>query len=48
MVLVELAGPGINMALAIAAALLFHLIAYLPSEAAQSIPQNLHAPHSSM
>jgi hypothetical protein len=42
MVLVQLAEPGINMARAIAAALLFHLVAYLPSEAAQSVPQNLH------
>jgi Zn-dependent protease len=41
MVLVALAGPGINMALAIAAALLFHLVAYLPSEVAQWVAQNL-------
>ena len=41
MVLVALAGPGINMVLAIAAALLFHLVAYLPSEAAQWVAQNL-------
>jgi len=41
MVLVALAGPGINMALAIAAALLFHLVTYLPSEAAQWVGQNL-------
>jgi Zn-dependent protease len=41
MVLVALAGPGINMALAIAAALLFHLVAYLPSEAARWVAQNL-------
>ncbi len=41
MVLVALAGPGINIALAIAAALLFHLVAYLPSEAAPWVAQNL-------
>jgi Zn-dependent protease len=41
MVLVALAGPGINIALAIAAALLFHLVAYLPSETAPWVAQNL-------
>ena len=41
MVLVALAGPSINIALAIAAALLFHLVAYLPSEAAPWVAQNL-------
>ena len=41
MVLVALAGQGINIALAIAAALLFHLVAYLPSEAAPWVAQNL-------
>lgn len=41
MVLVALAGPGINIALAIVAALLFHLVAYLPSEAAQWAAHNL-------
>jgi Zn-dependent protease len=41
MVLVALAGPGINIALAIAAALLFHLVAYLSSEAAPWVAQNL-------
>jgi Zn-dependent protease len=41
MVLVALAGPGINIALAIAAALLFHLVAYLPSRAAPWVAQNL-------
>ncbi len=41
MVLVALAGPGINIALAIAAALLFHLVVYLPSEAAPWVAQNL-------
>jgi Zn-dependent protease len=41
MVLIALAGPGINIALAIAAALLFHLVAYLPSRAAPWVAQNL-------
>jgi Zn-dependent protease len=41
MVLVALAGPGINIALAIAAALLFHLAAYLPPDAASWTGQNL-------
>ena len=41
MVLVALAGPGINIAIAIAAAVLFHLVAYLPSEAAPWVVQNL-------
>ncbi len=41
MVLVALAGPGINIALAIAAALLFHLVTYLPSEAVPWVAQNL-------
>ena len=41
MVLVALAGPGINFALAIAAALLFHLVTYLPSEVAPWVAQNL-------
>jgi Zn-dependent protease len=41
MVLVALAGPGINIALAIAAALLFHLVAYLPSEGAPWVARNL-------
>ena len=41
MVLVALAGPGINIALAIVAALFFHLVAYLPSEAAQWVAHNL-------
>ena len=38
--LVALAGPGINIALAIAAALLFHVVAYLPSKAAPWVAQN--------
>ena len=41
MVLVALAGPGINIALATVAALLFHLVAYLPAEAATWVAQNL-------
>jgi Zn-dependent protease len=41
MVLVAIAGPGINIALAIAAALLFHLVAHLPPDAAQWVAQNL-------
>jgi Zn-dependent protease len=40
MILVALAGPAINIALAIAAALLFHVVAYLPSEAAPWVAQN--------
>jgi len=41
MVLVALAGPGTNIALAIVAALLFHIVSYLPSGAAPWIAQNL-------
>jgi len=41
MVLVALAGPGINIALAIVAALLFHIVSYLPSGAAPWVAQNL-------
>jgi Zn-dependent protease len=41
MVLVALAGPGINIALATVAALLFHLVAYLPEEAARWVALNL-------
>jgi Zn-dependent protease len=41
MVLVALAGPGINIALATAAALLLHLVAYLPPEAARWAQLNL-------
>ena len=41
MVLVALAGPGINIALATVAALLFHLVAYLPAEVATWVAQNL-------
>jgi len=40
MILVALAGPAVNIALAIAAALLFHVVAYLPSEAAPWVAQN--------
>jgi Zn-dependent protease len=41
MVLVALAGPGINIALAVLAALLFHIVVYLPSEAAPWVARNL-------
>ena len=41
MVLVALAGPGTNIALAIVAALLFHSVSYLPSGAAPWVAQNL-------
>ena len=36
MVLVAAAGPGINIALAVAAALLFHFVGYLPDAAARA------------
>lgn len=41
MVLVAAAGPAMNIALAIAAALSFHLVVYLPGTIAQWIVQNL-------
>jgi Zn-dependent protease len=41
MVWVALAGPAINIALAIAAALLFHVLPYLPASSAQWVAQNL-------
>jgi Zn-dependent protease len=41
MVLVAAAGPTINIALAILAALLFHIVTYLPSGAATWVAQNL-------
>ena len=41
MVLVAAAGPAMNIALAIAAALSFHLVGYLPSTAAQWTALNL-------
>ena len=41
MVLVAAAGPAINIALAILAALAFHLVDYLPATAAQWAAQNL-------
>jgi len=41
MVLVAAAGPAINIALAIVAALAFHFIIYLPLTAAQWIAQNM-------
>ena len=41
MVLVALAGPATNVALALAAALAFHTLDYLPANAAQWLGQNL-------
>src|SRR5262249_53370880 len=41
MVLVAAAGPAINIALAILAALAFHLVDYLPATAAQWVAENL-------
>ena len=41
MVLVAAAGPAINIALAILAALAFHLVDYLPATAAQWAAENL-------
>ncbi len=41
MVFVAAAGPGINIALAVAAALLFHLVGYLPGTSAQWAAENL-------
>jgi Zn-dependent protease len=41
MVLVAAAGPGINIVLAVAAALLFHFVSYLPETAAQWAAANL-------
>jgi Zn-dependent protease len=41
MVLVAAAGPGINIMLAVIAALLFHLVGYLPDTAAQWVAENL-------
>ncbi|MGO9547222.1 MAG: site-2 protease family protein [Rhodomicrobium sp.] len=41
MVWVALAGPGANIALAIAAALLFHVVPYLPANAVQWVAKNL-------
>jgi Zn-dependent protease len=41
MVLVAAAGPGINIAIAVVAALLFHLVAYLPDFAGQWAAENL-------
>jgi Zn-dependent protease len=41
MVLVAAAGPAINIALAVFAALAFHVIDYLPMPAAQWIAENL-------
>jgi Zn-dependent protease len=41
MILVAAAGPGINIALAILAALAFHLVGYLPDSSAEWVAQNL-------
>ncbi len=41
MVWVALAGPGMNIGLALAAALLFHLVFYLPGNVAPWVAQNL-------
>ena len=41
MVLVAAAGPGINIVLAVIAALSFHLVGYLPDTAAQWVAENL-------
>jgi Zn-dependent protease len=41
MVLVAAAGPGINIILAVIAALLFHIVGYLPDIAAQWVAENL-------
>jgi Zn-dependent protease len=41
MVLVAAAGPGINIAIAVVAALLFHLVGYLPDVAGQWAAENL-------
>ena len=41
MVWVALAGPGINIALALVAALAFHVLNYLPADAAQWVADNL-------
>jgi Zn-dependent protease len=40
-VLVAAAGPGINIAIAVVAALLFHLVGYLPDAAGQWAAENL-------
>jgi Zn-dependent protease len=41
MVWVALAGPGTNIALALVAALAFHVLNYLPADAAQWVADNL-------
>src|SRR2546428_6153805 len=41
MVLVAAAGPAMNIMLAVIAALLFHLVGYLPDTAAQWVAENL-------
>jgi Zn-dependent protease len=40
-ILVAAAGPGVNLLLAIIAALAFHLVGYLPANAAQWVVENL-------
>jgi Zn-dependent protease len=41
MVLVAAAGPAINIVLAVVAAMLFHIVGYLPDTAAQWVAENL-------
>jgi Zn-dependent protease len=41
MVLVALAGPATNIALAVVAALAFHILAFVPADAAQWLADNL-------
>ena len=41
MVLVAAAGPAINIALAVAAALAFHIVGYLPATGGQWLAENL-------
>ncbi len=41
MVLVAAAGPGMNIALAVLAALAFHIVGYLPASGAQWVAENL-------
>jgi len=41
MVLVAAAGPGMNIALAVLAALAFHVVGYLPATGAQWVAENL-------
>ena len=41
MVLVAAAGPAMNIALAVAAALAFHIVGYLPTTSAKWLAENL-------